>query len=58
MIRVYDLGQNLKMSKTSQLHSIHQENTSKLCLHSNFIISNDFHSFTEFGQKLKITKTS
>ena len=34
------------MLKTSLFCSIHQENTFKSCLHSNLIISTDFHSFT------------
>ena len=44
--RVCDLGQNLKMTKTSQFCSIHQETASESCLYSNMIILTDFHSFT------------
>ena len=44
--RVCDLGQNLKMTKTSQFCSIHQETASESCLYSNMIIWTDFHSFT------------
>ena len=45
-VRVCDLGQNLKMTKTSKFLSIHQEKTCKSCLYSNLIILTDFHSFT------------
>ena len=46
LVRVYDFGQNLKMNKTFQFFSFHEENTCKSCLHSNLIILTDFHSFT------------
>ena len=39
---VCDLSENLKMTKTSYFCSIRQENTCKLCLHSNLIILTDF----------------
>ena len=45
-VRVCDFVQNLKMAKTSQFCSIHQETTCKSSLHSNLIILTDFHSFT------------
>ena len=44
--RVSNFGQNLEMTKTSYFCSIHQENTCKSSLHSNFIILTDFNSFT------------
>ena len=46
-LRVCDSAQNLKMTKTSQFCSVHQENTCKSSLHSNLVILTDFHSFTE-----------
>ena len=46
------LGENLKMTKTSYYCSIHQENTSKSCLHSNLIILTDFRSFAVNEDKL------
>ena len=52
-VRVCDFGKNLKMTKTSQFCSIHQENTCKSCLHSNLIILTDFHSFTVNEEKLQ-----
>ena len=45
-VRVSDSGQNLKMTKTSQFCTIHQETTSKSSLHLNLMILTDFHSFT------------
>ena len=51
--RICDLGQNLKMTKTSYFFSIHQENTCNSTLHSNLIILTDFHSFTVNEQKLQ-----
>ena len=52
-VRVYNFGQNLKMTKTSSFCSIHQENTCKSSLHSNLIILTDFHSFTVNEEKLQ-----
>ena len=52
-VRVCDFGQNLKITKTSQFCSIHQENTCKSSLHSNLIIWTDFHSFTVNEEKLQ-----
>ena len=52
-VRVYDLGQNLIMIKTSWFCSIHQGNTRKSCLHSNLIILTDLHSFTVNDEKLQ-----
>ena len=52
-IRVCDFVQNLKMTKTSEFCSIHQENICKSCLHSNLIILTDFHSFTVNEDKLQ-----
>ena len=46
MVRVSDSGQNLKMTKTSQFCTIHQETTCKSSLHLNLMILTDFHSFT------------
>ena len=51
--QVCDLGENLKMTKTSSFCSIYQENTCKSCLHSNLIILTDFHSFTVNEEKLQ-----
>ena len=51
--RICDLGQNLKITKTSYFFSIYQENTCNSTLHSNLIILNDFHSFTVNEQKLQ-----
>ena len=45
-VLVYNLCQILKMMKTFELCSTHQENTSKSCLHSNLTILTDSHSFT------------
>ena len=45
--------QNLKMTKASSFCSIHQENTCKSSLNSNFIIFTDFHSFTVKEDKLQ-----
>ena len=53
MVRLCHLGQNLKITKTSQLSSIHQENTCKSSLHSNWIFLSDFHSFTVNKEKLQ-----
>ena len=52
-VRVYDIGQNFRMIKTSYFGSIHEENTCKSCLHLNFIILTDFHSFTVNEDKLQ-----
>ena len=52
-LRVFDFGQDLKMTKTSEFPSIHQENTCKSSLHSNLIIWTDFHSFTVNEEKLQ-----
>ena len=52
-VRVCDIAQNLKMTKTSELCSIHQENTCKSTLHGNLIILTDFHSFTVNEEKLQ-----
>ena len=41
------------MIKTSQFCTIHQETTCKSSLHSNLIISTDFHSFTVYEEKLQ-----
>ena len=51
-VQVYDFGQNLKMTKTSEFFSIHEENTCKSSLHSNLVILTDFHSFTVNEEKL------
>ena len=48
-----DLGQNLKMDKTSHFCSIHQEDTYKSSSYSNLIIFTDFHSFTVNEEKLQ-----
>ena len=53
-VRVSDSGQNLKMTKTSQFCTIHQETTCKSSLHLNLIILTDFHSFTVNEKKLQI----
>ena len=52
-VKVCDSSQNLKMTKTSQFCSIHQENTCKSSSHSNLIILTDFHSFTVNEEKLQ-----
>ena len=52
-VRVCDLGQNLKMTKTSSFCSIHQENVCKSCLHSKLITLTDFHSFPLNEDKLQ-----
>ena len=52
-IVIYDIGQNFRMTKTSYFGSFHQENTCKSCLHLNFIILTDFHSFTVNEDKLQ-----
>ena len=41
------------MTKTFELCSIHQGNTSKTCLHLSLIISTDFHGFTVNEDKLQ-----
>ena len=53
--QVYDLSQNLKMTKISQFCSIHQENTCKSSLQLNLIILTDFHNFTVNEGKLQKT---
>ena len=53
LLKVCDLGENLKMIKTSSFFSIHQENTCKTSLHLNLIIFTDFHSFTVNEDKLQ-----
>ena len=50
---VCNAGQNFKMTKTSQFHSIHQENTCKSSLDSNLIILTDFHNFKVNEEKLQ-----
>ena len=45
-VRVFELGQNLIMTKTSYFCSIHQEKTCKAYLHSNLVFLTVFHSFT------------
>ena len=45
-LRVCNLGENLKMTKTSKFCSIHQENTWKSCSQLNLIIWTDFHCLT------------
>ena len=57
-VRVCDSGQNLKMTKTSQFCSIHEENTGKSDLHSNLIILTDFHSYTVNEENSKISQFS
>ena len=52
-VRVFDSGQNLKMTKTSQFFSIHEKTTCKSSLHSNLIILADFHSFIVNEEKLQ-----
>ena len=52
-VRVSDSGQNLKMTKTTQFCTIHQDTTSKSSLHLNLIILTDFHSFTVNEEKLQ-----
>ena len=47
-----EIGENLKMTKTSKFCSIDEENTGKSSLHSNLIILTDFHSFTLTEEKL------
>ena len=41
------------MTKTSEFCSIPQEKTRKPCLHFNFIIFTEFHSFTVNEEKLQ-----
>ena len=50
---VCGFGQNLKMTKTSEFCSIHQENTCKSCWHSKLVIFTEFHSFTVNEDKLQ-----
>ena len=52
-VRVCDLCQNLKMTKTSLFCSIYQENTRKSCLQLSLIILTDYHSFTVNQDKLQ-----
>ena len=52
-VRVCDLGQYLKISKTSSFCSIHQENTCRSCSQLSLIILTDFHSFTVNKEKLQ-----
>ena len=52
-VQVYDLGQNLIITKTSLICSIHQENTCKSSLQLNLIILTDFQSFTVNEDKLQ-----
>ena len=52
-IGVFDLGQNLTITKTSWSFSIHQDNTCKSSSHINLIILTDFHSFTVNEEKLQ-----
>ena len=52
-VQVCDLGQNLKMTKTSKFCSIYQENTSKSCFQLNLIIFTDFQSFAVNEEKLQ-----
>ena len=51
--KVSDLGQNLKMTKTSSFCSINQENTCKSCLQLSLIIWTDFCSVPVNEDKLK-----
>ena len=58
-VLVCDFGHNMKMTKTSQFCSIHQENTRKSCLQLNLIIFADLHIFAMNQDKLhKISKFS
>ena len=52
-VRVCNLGQNLKMTTTSYICSIHQENMKKSCLQLYLMILLDFHSFTVNKDKLQ-----
>ena len=52
-VRVCDSLQNLKMTETSQICSIYQENNWKSSLYSNLIILTVFHSFTVNEEKLQ-----
>ena len=55
-VRVCDFSQNLKITKTSQFCSIHQENTCKSSLHLNLIILTYFHSFIVNEENFKISQ--
>ena len=53
---VCDFGQNFKITETSLLCFIHQENTSKSCksnVNSSLIILTNLHSFTVNEDKLQ-----
>ena len=50
--------QNLKITETSLFYSIHQENTCKSCLSSNFIILTDFHSLHGMKTNFKFSEFS
>ena len=52
-VRVCDSGQNLKMTKTSEFCSIHEENNCKSSLHLNLINLTDFQSFTLTEDKVQ-----
>ena len=52
-VRVCDLGQNSKITKSFYFCCIHQENTCKSFLHSNLIILTDFQRFTVNENKLQ-----
>ena len=52
-VRACDSGQNLKMTKTSEFCSIHEENNCKSSLHLNLVVLIDFQSFTVNEHKLQ-----
>ena len=52
-VRVWYSGENLKMTKTSQFFSIHQENTCKSSLHLNLNILTERQSFKVNEDKLQ-----
>ena len=52
-VRVCETCQSLKMTKTSEFSSIHQENTCKSSLHWNLMILTDLHSFTVNEEELQ-----
>ena len=52
-VSICDFCQNLKMTKSSYVCSIHQENICKPCLHSKLNILTDSHSFAVNEDKLK-----
>ena len=54
--KVCDFGQNLKMTKTSYIFSINQENTCKSCLHSNLMILTELHIFPVMKKKSRISQ--